>query len=72
MISGQDVIVLLVGSESNNPDLRATSNLCDSISKLIPGISNNLSLLEKEAKQIEEGIKQADTENRDLSESMYR
>ena len=38
----------------------------------IPGISNNLSLLEKEAKQIEEGIKQAETESRDLSESMYR
>jgi len=72
MVRGQDVIVLLVGSESNKPDLRATSNLCDSLAKLIPGISNNLSLLEKEAKQIEEGIKQAETENRDLSESMYR
>ena len=72
MARGQDVIVLLVGSESNNPDLRATSNLCDSLVKLIPGISNNLSLLEKEAKQIEEGIKQAETESRDLSESMYR
>ena len=72
MISGQDVIVLLVGAESNKPDLRATSNLCDSLAKLIPGISNNLSLLEKEAKQIEDGIKQAETESRDLSESMYR
>ena len=72
MVRGQDVIVLLVGSESNKPDLRATSNLCDSLAKLIPGISNNLSLLEKEAKQIEEGIKQAETESRDLSESMYR
>ena len=72
MVRGQDVIVLLVGSESNNPDLKATSNLCDSLAKLIPGISNNMSLLEKEAKQIEEGIKQAETEKRDLSESMYR
>ena len=72
MVRGQDVIVLLVGSENNNPDLKATSNLCDSLAKLIPGISNNLSLLEKEAKQIEEGIKQAETESRDLSESMYR
>ena len=72
MVRGQDVIVLLVGSENNNPDLRATSNLCDSLVKLIPRISNNLSLLEKEVKQIEEGIKQAETESRDLSESMYR
>ena len=72
MINGKDVIVLLVSSESNTPDLRATYNLCDGISKLIPEISCNLSLLEKQAKQIEEGIKQAETESRDLSESMYR
>jgi len=72
MVNGQDVIVLLVGSESNNPDLIATSHLCDSLAKLTPGISSNLSLLEKEAKQIEEGIKQAEAESRDLSEGMYR
>ena len=72
MVNGQDVIVLLVGSESNTPDLRATYALCDSLSKIIPGISCNLSLLEKQAKQIEEQMKQAETESKDLSDSMYR
>ena len=72
MKNGQNVIVLLVGSESNEPDLRATYNLCTGLSKLVQGITCNLSLLEKQAKQIEEEITQAETENRDLSESMYR
>ena len=52
MMNSQDVIVLLVGTESDTPDLRATFNLCNGISKLVPGISCNLSLLEKQAKQI--------------------
>ena len=72
MLNSQDVIVLLVGSKSDQPDLRATYNLCDGISKLVPGISCNLSLLEKQAKQIEEQMKQVETESKDLSESMYR
>lgn len=72
MMNGQDVIVLLVGSESDTPDLRATYALCDSLSKIIPGISCNLSLLEKQAKQIEEQMKQAETESKDLSNNMYR
>lgn len=72
MMSGQDVIVLLVGSESDTPDLRATYNLCDGISKLVPSISCNLSLLEKQAKQIENEMKQVETESKDLSEGMYR
>ena len=72
MKNGQNVIVLLVGSESNEPDLRATYNLCAGLSKLVQGITCNLSVLEKQAKQIEEEMKQVETENRDLSESMYR
>ena len=72
MISGKDVIVLLVSSESDTPDLRATYNLCDSLSKLVPGISCNLSLLEKQARQIEKEMKQVETESKDLSNNMYR
>jgi len=72
MVNGKDVIVLLVSSESNTPDLRATYNLCDGISKIIPEISCNLSLLEKQAKQIEKEMKQVETESRDLSDNMYR
>jgi len=72
MVNAQNVIVLLVGSKSDTADLRATYSLCDGLSKLVPGISCNLSLLEKQAKQIEEEMKQVDTESRDLSDSMYR
>ena len=72
MISGKDVIVLLVSSESDTPDLKATYNLCDSLSKLVPGISCNLSLLEKQARQIEKEMKQVETERKDLSNAMYR
>ena len=72
MINGKDVIILLVSSESNTPDLRATYKLCDGISKLIPEISCNLSLLEKQAKQIEKEMKQVEIESKDLSNNMYR
>ena len=72
MTNARDVIVLLVGSESNTPDLRAAYGLCDGLSKLVPGISCNLSLLEKQAKQIEQEMKQVETESKDLSDSMYR
>ncbi len=41
------------------------------VMKLVSGISCNLSLLEKQAKQIEEEMKQAETQSKDLSESMY-
>ena len=71
MVGSQDVIVLLVGTESDTPDLRATYNLCDGISKLVPGISCNLSLLEKQAKQIENEMKQVESGRKDLSASMY-
>ena len=72
MMNAQNVIVLLVGSKSDTPDLRAAYTLCDGLSRLVPGISCNLSLLEKQAKQIEEEMKQVETESRDLSDSMYR
>ena len=72
MVGGKDVIVLLVNTESHGPDLRATHTLCGSLTKLVPGISCNLSLLEKQAKQIEEEMKQVEMENKDLSDTMYR
>jgi uncharacterized protein len=72
MAGGKDVIVLLVNTESYAPDLRSTHTLCGSLTKLVPGISCNLSLLEKQAKQIEEEMKQVEMENKDLSNTMYR
>ena len=72
MLNAQNVIVLLVGSKSDAPDLRASYSLCNGLSKLVPCISCNLSVLEKQAKKIEQEMKQVDTESRDLSDSMYR
>ena len=72
MMNAQNVIVLLVGSKIDAPDLRAAYSLCDGLAKLVPGISCNLSLLEKQAKQIEQEMEQVETESRDLSSSMYR
>ena len=72
MIEGQDVIVLLVSSDKEFPDFEATSNLCNTLSKLVPGVSCNLDKLEKESKIIEQQIKQAETDTKDLSDNMYR
>ena len=72
MIHGQDVIVLLVSSDNEFPDFQATSNLCNSLSKLVPGVSCNLDKLEKESKIIEQQIKQAESDTKDLSDNIYR
>ena len=72
MIRSVDVIVLLVSSDKEFPDFHATSNLCTTLSKLVPGVSCNLDKLEKESKIIEDQIKQAETDTKDLSDNMYR
>ena len=72
MLEGINVIVLLVTSDKEFPDFTATSNLCNTLSKLVPGVSCNLDKLEKESKIIEQQIKQAETDTKDLSDNMYR
>jgi uncharacterized protein len=72
MIHGQDVIVLLVSSDKEFPDFQATSNLCNTLSKLVPGVSCNLDKLEKESKIIEQQIVQAKNDTKNLSDNMYR
>ena len=72
MIHGQDVIVLLVSSDKEFPDFQATSNLCNTLSKLVPGVSCNLDKLEKESKIIEQQIVQAKNDTKSLSDNIYR
>ena len=72
MLSGKDVIVLLVSSDKEFPDFQATSNLCNSLSKLVPGVSCNLDKIEKESKIIEQQIRQAENDTKDLTDNMYR
>ena len=72
MLTGQDVIVLLVSSNKEIPDFTATSNLCNVLSKLVPGVSCNLTKLEKESKIIEQQIQQASDDAKDLGDNIYR
>ena len=69
---GLDVIVLLVSSNKEIPDFKATSNLCETFSKIIPGMSCNLTKLENESKIIEEQLKQATENTKDLGDHIYR
>lgn len=72
MLTGQDVIVLLVSSNKEIPDFTATSSLCNVLSKLVPGVSCNLTKLEKESKIIEQQIQQATDDAKDLGDNIYR
>ena len=71
MLNGQDVMVLVVSSNSRGPDFRASSRLCDGLSKIIPGISYNADKLEIEAKQIEEQMQQVEHDRKDLADNIY-
>ena len=72
MLYGQDVIVLLISSDKDNPDFTATSNLCNVLTKLVPGVSCNLTKLEKESKIIEQQIQQATDNTKELGDNIYR
>ena len=72
MLNGQDVIVLLVSSDKDIPDFTATSNLCNVLTKLVPGVSCNLTKLEKESKIIEQQIQQATDDAKVLGDNIYR
>ncbi len=54
------------------PDFKSGAKLCKAISKLIPGSSCNMKLLEKEAKVIEQDLQEAEKETKGLTDSMYR
>ena len=72
MLNGQDVIVLLISSDKDIPDFTATSNLCNVLTKLVPGVSCNLTKLEKESKIIEQQIQQATDNTKELGDNIYR
>ena len=69
---GQDVIVLLAVSYKELPEFKAAANLCDTFSKVIPGISCNMTKLENESKIIEEQLQQATQDTKDLGDHIYR
>lgn len=71
MMNDQNVAVILFNSAATAPDFKASAQLCLSMSKLIPGISCDISLLQKEAEKAEKNIKEAEENTRDFKSSMY-
>jgi len=71
-ISKQDVIVIIFHTDGKDPDFKSSAQLCIAISKLIPGASCDISLLQKEAEKAEIVIKETQEESKHLKDSMYR
>ncbi len=71
-LNEQDVIVILFHSDGTGPDFRSSARLCEAMSKLIPGTSCDLQLLQKEAEKAETMIKETVEESKNLKDNMYR
>jgi uncharacterized protein len=71
MIYDQNVIVVLVDVDQAGPDFDSSVDLCMAISKILPGVSCDLSMMRKQAEVAEKQIKQTEKETRALRDSMY-
>jgi len=71
-LNQQDVIVILFSSDGTSPDFRSSAKLCMTMSQLIPGISCDISSLQKEAEKIEQVIKTDVDEARHIKDTIYR
>ena len=72
MLNNQNVAVILFNSEAKGPDFKASAQLCLAMSKLIPGVSCDIQMLQKEAEKAEKYMKEAEQEAKHLKDSMYR
>lgn len=57
LLRHQDVVVLIFNSADSNPDFKSSAQLCQAMSRLVPGTSCDISLLQKEAELAEQKIK---------------
>ena len=71
-MSGQDVIVIIFYTDGKGPDFKSSVQICDAISKLIPGVSCDIPVLEKQAEKAEIIMKETEKESKQLRDSMYR
>jgi uncharacterized protein len=71
MLNTQDVIVVLINVDESGPDFKSSAHLCMAMSKLLPGVSCDLNMMQKQAEIAEKQIKQTEKETRVLRESMY-
>ena len=71
-MSGQDVIVIIFYTDGEGPDFKSSVQICDAMSKLIPGVSCDIPVLEKQAEKAEIIMKETEKESKQLKDSMYR
>ena len=71
-MSNQDVIVIIFHTSGEGPDFKSSAKLCMAMSKLIPGVSCDIPLLQNEAEKAETRIKETQEESKHLKDSMYR
>ena len=69
---GQDVIVIIFYTDGKGPDFKSSVQICDAMSKLIPGVSCDIPVLEKQAEKAEIIMKETEKESKQLKDSMYR
>ncbi|MFY9300633.1 MAG: PAC2 family protein [Candidatus Nitrosotenuis sp.] len=67
----QDVVVVLVNVDEAGSDFRSSAQLCMAMSKILPGVSCDLALLQKQAEIAEKQIRQTEKETRVLKDTMY-
>jgi len=72
MLNNQNVAVISFNASGKGPDFKASAQLCLAMSKLIPGVSCDISMLQKEAEKAELELKEAEQETKNLKDSMYR
>ena len=71
-MSGQDVIVIIFYTDGKGPDFKSSVQICDAMPKLIPGVSCDIPVLEKQAEKAEIIMKETEKESKQLRDSMYR
>ena len=71
-LDNQNVVVVLFNAKDASPDFNSSIELCMAMTKLMPGVSCDIKSLQKEAKTVEQDIKEADEEAKHLKDSMYR
>jgi uncharacterized protein len=71
MLNGQDVIVVLINVDESGPDFKSSVQLCMAMSKLLPGVSCDLTIMQKQAEIAEKEIKETEKETRALKDAMY-
>jgi uncharacterized protein len=71
MLNDQDVVVVLVDVNESGPDFKSSVRLCMAISKILPGVSCDLGLMQKQTQIVEKEIMEREKETSALKESMY-